>query len=316
MSQNNSNKNLLSQCIQMVQNMLSSFQSSYRFIRKYYFIIKFFNYIIILLKYILIIFILIVILLFITKKYLSYIKQNINNKSLKSNKLKFLTYNIQRLPYFFRDKINISKIINNYDIICLQEDFLPKINKDDLKDYNICHIGSNCFYKLIDSGLTIYSRIPLQFIEFVPFNNLKSVDILSDKGFLVVKYNDLFIINTHLQAPYTYKDLEDNIAIKQINQIFDYLKINNISKFIIIGDFNTELDKFICEEFSVLIPNKPTHYTEMKSVFNKTSATYKDGYCPLKIDGAIFNNIKINSHKLVKHDKLTDHMGVSFYVEL
>lgn len=267
-------------------------------------------------KYILIIFIFVNIILFLSKKHISYIKQNKNNSPIKNNKLKFLTYNIQRLPYFLRKRVNIDKILRKYDIVCLQEDFLPKISNYELDKFNICHIGTSSFYKLIDSGLTIYSRIPLQFIDFLQFKNLKSVDILSDKGFLVMKYNDLYIINTHLQAPYTQDDLKNNVGIQQINEIFDYLEKHYITKFIIIGDFNTELDKFICDKYSLLVPNEPTHYTEMKSIFNKTSATFKEGYTPLKIDGAIYNNIKINKHKLVKYDKKTDHLGVSFFVDL
>jgi exonuclease III len=238
----------------------------------------------------------------------------INRGILSENKLRFLTYNIQRLPYFFRPKLNIINLLDKYDILCFQEDFCPDININEFKFYNIIHIGADSHLKLVDSGLTIYSRIPLQFIDFIRFNNLDSVDKLSDKGFLIVKYSDIYIINTHLQASYNLIDGGSNIAKKQFKIIIKYLRKNKISKFIIMGDFNLELDK-LETKYLKLIPKKPTHYTEMSHILNKTSAFPQEGFLPLKIDGAVFNNIVIENSKTVKYDKYTDHIGVSFYLK-
>jgi exonuclease III len=246
-----------------------------------------------------------------TQKIIHY---KINIGTIYNHKLRFLTYNIQRLPYFFREKINISELLKKYDIICFQEDFCPEININEL-DFNIIHIGTDSHLKLVDSGLSIYSRIPLKFINFITFSNLGSVDKLSDKGFLVVKYNDLYIINTHLQASYNLDDDGSNIAKKQFKTIIKYLNKNKIKKFIIMGDFNLELNKLNTKSLQKLIPNKPTHYTEMSHVLNKTSAYPQDGFLGLKIDGAVYNNIILTNSKTVSHDKYTDHLGVSFYLK-
>lgn len=253
--------------------------------------------------------------------YLYYLKsqkiiyRQINIGNLYNDKLRFLTYNIQRLPYFFRPKININELLTKYDIICFQEDFCPDISINDLDYYNIIHIGADSHLKLVDSGLSIYSRFPLKFIDFISFSNLGSVDKLSDKGFLVVKHHDLYIINTHLQASYNLKDGGSNIAKKQFKTIIKYLNKNKINKFIIMGDFNLELDKLDTKLFNKLVPNKPTHYTEMSHILNKTSAFPKEGFLGLKIDGAVYNNINLINPKTVSHDSYTDHLGVSFYLK-
>lgn len=239
----------------------------------------------------------------------------IDRGTLYENKIRLLTYNIQRLPYFFRPKLNIIDLLEKYDIICFQEDFCPDIHPNELKYFNIFHIGADSHLKLVDSGLSIYSRIPLKFIDFVRFTNLGSIDKLSDKGFLVVKYKDIYIINTHLQASYNLTDGGSNIAKKQLQKIIKYLRKNEINKFIIMGDFNLELDKLKIKSFEKLIPKEPTHYTEMSNIFNKTSSYPQDGFIPLKIDGAIYNNVSVKKSKTVNYDKYTDHLGISFYLK-
>lgn len=252
---------------------------------------------------------------FYDKKSQKLIHHEINRGTIYNDKLRFLTYNIQRLPYLFRPKLNIIKLLEKYDIICFQEDFCPEILSSDLDYYNIFHIGADSHLKLVDSGLSVYSRIPLEFIDFVRFLDLGSIDKLSDKGFLIVKYKDIHIINTHLQASYNLEDGGSNIAKKQFKNIIRYLNKNKIKKFIIMGDFNLELDKLDTKSLLKLVQNEPTHYTEMSNIFNKTSAYPQEGFLPLKIDGAVYNNVSIEKSKTVSYDKYTDHLGISFFLK-
>ena len=250
---------------------------------------------------------------FTRKKFYTRIKQNIEFFP-ETNNLKILTYNIQRVPYFFlRPNIDINKLLESYDILCLQEDFYPNIFDKNLKNINVYHIGTNKWFKITDSGLTIYSKVYLEFIEFINFKKLESVDKLSDKGFLVTKYLDTYIINTHLQATYYIKDLANSVAYQQLNEIFEYLNKKKIKKFIILGDFNIDLDK-ININYNKAYPNCPTHYSKMNSIIFNSSAVPKKNYYGFIYDGAIYDNISCNNVRPVIHDNYTDHMGVSLNI--
>jgi len=244
------------------------------------------------------------------KKSVSYYKQNVKNDLLENNKIKVLTYNIQRLPYLFNPSINLNNLLENYDIVFLQEDFFPDI-EDNFK-FNICHIGTDNKFKLIDSGISIYSRIPLQYIDFIPFSNLTTVDKLSDKGFLIMKINDIYLINIHLQSSYYENDNNDNVSQNQITQIINYIENNFIKKFIIIGDFNVDIN-LIKTKYSLIIPHSPTHYRKQNSMFY-TSAFPIDDYIKCKYDGAMYNNLNIKNINLNYFDKYTDHLGLSLEI--
>ena len=115
-----------------------------------------------------------------------------NTLNLKTNKIKILTQNIQRLPYYFRKNVNIDNIMKKYDILCLQENFCSIIeNNKKCFNYN-CIIPNGSLFKVIDSGLSVYSKIKLKFIDFIRFNDLISVDKFCDKGFLVFKIYDIY----------------------------------------------------------------------------------------------------------------------------
>jgi exonuclease III len=215
------------------------------------------------------------------------------------------------MPYFLRPQINLEKLLENYDIVCLQEDFLPSINIKKF-NYNVCHIGNSDFSKIVDSGISIYSRVPLEFVNFISFNNLETVDKLSDKGFLIMKYFDLYIINIHLQSSYNQVN-NNKPTLNQVKQIINYINSNKIRQFIILGDFNINLD-MIKTDYNIIIPDNPTHYQHPTSML-KSSAHYKPGYIPLTIDGAIFNNLIISQVRLVNLDPYADHLGVELVID-
>ena len=247
------------------------------------------------------------------KKAVTLIKQNIIHPTINQDKLKVITYNIQRLPYLIRPSFDILHLLDKYDIICLQEDFYPSKKLTDI-NYNLCHIGTNSIFKLVDSGISIYSRIPLEFIEFISFQNLKSVDKLSDKGFLVMKHKDIYFFNIHLQSSYFDSDNNGLSTVVQLNQITDYITKNKIDKFIIIGDFNMELD-ILHTQYNKIVPDRPTHYQKPNSLFN-SSAFHKKNYIAHKFDGAIYNNLNITNIETSVWDDYADHMCVSFDLNL
>lgn len=227
----------------------------------------------------------------------------------RSNKLKILTYNIQRLPYLFRKNIDIDFLLTKYDIICLQENF----NNREIHRCN--SISPACrWFKLVDSGLTIYSKHNIEFIDFIPFNNLSSVDRLSDKGFLIVKIKDIYLINTHLQS--VYSEADDIITNNQLQTIFNRCK--HLNKVLICGDFNIDLRLFSENNgyFKTIIPNKPTHWNKQYSLFNSNASPFdvNNSLTPYFYDGGFYKNISIDNIQTVQEDELTDHLGVSFNV--
>ena len=228
--------------------------------------------------------------------------------NINTNEFKILTYNIQRLPYLFRPELNINNLLESYDIICLQENFCPIFGFNKVNYTSI--IPSSPFYKIVNSGLSIYSKYPIEYIDFVKFDNLKSIDRMSDKGFLVVKILDTYIINTHLQACYNFKEHHINETNHNLHNIIQYCK--KYKKVLICGDFNLELNNLIIDDYNKIVTNEPTHWHSMNSIFNESSATKKDKYYPFYFDGGIYKNLNINNIKTVNHDIYTDHLGVSF----
>ena len=243
----------------------------------------------------------------------------LENENIENNKISLLTYNIQRLPYLFRPNVNIKELMKMYDIICLQENFCSLFGTNrNCYEYNCVH-PSGSFFKLTDSGLSIYSKYKIKFINFIRFNNLNSVDKLSDKGFLIVKINDLFVVNTHLQSIYN-KDDKPDIAYNQLRQILSYCnKFNNL---IICGDFNICLSKindmYIKKyNYSKIITDIPTHWNSINGIFNDSYSYQKSSeYLSFYYDGGFYKNIFVDNIKTVNYDKYTDHLGVSFTIQI
>ena len=238
----------------------------------------------------------------------------ISNNLLPIKQVKLLTFNCQRLPYLFRTNVDIENLIKEYDIICLQENFSPIFGINKHVKNNNCIYPAGSLFKLLDSGLTIYSKYKIDFIDFIHFNNLKSIDRLSDKGFLVVKLKDIYIINTHLQANYTTSI--NDIAELQLNNILEYIKINNIERVVISGDFNINLNDLQVPEYNISISNIPTHWEKIdNSIFNSSSVEEKKGMVPCYFDGYIHKNINVSNIDVKKINNYSDHLGVSIEIE-
>ncbi len=255
----------------------------------------------------------IIIYYYIKKKFPYYILHN--NIPHSKNKLKVLTYNVQRLPFLiFRSSLDINKLLKKYDIICLQENFCRIIENYDTGKVN-CIIPECGFFKMVNSGLCIYSKFPIEYINFIRFDNLTSFDNFSDKGFLIVKINNIVIVNTHLQATYDLKNSYMSKSFKQLNLILDTIK--NYDRVLICGDLNINLDKLRIEKpYKIFYPKYPSHWSKMNSYLDNTSAIYKRNYLPFYFDGGIYKNINLSNVKNEYDDDSTDHTGVSFDISL
>ena len=221
-----------------------------------------------------------------------------NNKISKKpeSQINILSYNVQRLPIFFRRDIDINSLIEKYEIICLQEHMSNIRYSIQSYGYNIIHPAAKSYKVVTDSGLTIYSIYQIEFLDFVEYDKSESIDRFADKGFLVVKILDIIVINTHLQA------YGSHIKYDQFKQLFDYInsKFDKTIKIIIIGDFNLDLRTMIVEHFDKISPLESTHFDKE----------------PQFIDGAFYRNLNILYTGLEKMDKLTDHFGVCMQLKL
>jgi exonuclease III len=252
------------------------------------------------------IFILILILNYKRIKSMNILQNTIN--SIPNKQIKLLTFNCQRLPYLFRSNIDIDKLMNEYDIVCLQENFCSIFGTNKIKKYNCIH-PSGLIYKFVDSGLTIYSKHKIDFIGFIRFNNLKNIDILADKGFLIIKIKDIYVINTHLQGSYT--TIDNPTAQKQLESIINYVK--NMEKVLICGDLNIQLNELNIPNYNTIAPPIPTHWENLNMDFlSASSAEEKPGMVPCYFDGGIYKNINITNTIAKKIDNYSDHLGVSF----
>lgn len=237
-----------------------------------------------------------------------------SNRNFKLNNItKILTYNIERIPIYIRPKVDIDKLMKKYDIVCLQENFCNLIgfNKQSY-DYN-CIIPKGSFYRLIDSGLSIYSKYPMKYIDFIGFDKSSLIESLASKGFLVVQIADFILINTHLQASLNVYNDNSNITLNQLKTILSYIKKHNYHKVLICGDFNLDLKQLSVNGYNIVSTDQPTHYADYYSYFNsKTSAKPIEGFIGFYYDGGLYKGMMVSNIKTEMDDEYSDHKGVSF----
>jgi endonuclease/exonuclease/phosphatase family metal-dependent hydrolase len=150
------------------------------------------------------------------------------------------------------------------DIVCLQEcGFASQIESLRIPEYfqsfvplkvgKLAKVVTNVFRDKTEiaasGGLMILTKtkpIALQFVEFK--NQIKlfphTLAFFAEKaihrGFLILEFEDYFLINIHLTADFKKKWLDKNLAISssQINQLIEFIKTIKTKKIIITGDFN------------------------------------------------------------------------------
>jgi hypothetical protein len=253
-------------------------------------------------------------ILYYLKKNKNLIINDINEKELYKNKIKVITYNIQRLPIMiFRNNIDMEKIIKEYDLFFFQEDFTQIFKSRILYGLNCIIPGNNDLFncKITDSGLSIYSKYKIKFKKFVEFENLEFTDNLANKGFIIFELNDIIMINTHLQAG----GEKNKISLEQLQIIFKEVK--KYEKVLIVGDFNINIKDIlnIPPEYKKICTLIPTHWMK-NSFFGFGSSIYNRNYKPYFFDGGFYKNINISNIDTHYYDKFTDHLAVSFEIIL
>lgn len=164
--------------------------------------------------------------------------------------LKILLWNVWLLPSLLTDGKSkeragmISKLLNDFDIVVLNEAFTNKCTLT--KDLIHKHIirTPRTFYKLLDSGLMILSKYPVEDIHFLPFSSLENWDQFSSKGVLKLTVNfgnniKLDVYGTHLQAG--SRELDHKARLDQVNQVYQFVKNHsqfNIHPIVLCGDLN------------------------------------------------------------------------------
>lgn len=141
--------------------------------------------------------------------------------SLAAKELKLLSWNAFLLPGFVGVVMDIhqekripliANFINkgDYDIVALQEVFTEKYYKklkSRLKEKYPHDTGLpfRTWYKPVNSGLVIFSKLPLSHEKFHPFQRQRHADMFSSKGIqeaqvLISGTRKIHVINTHFQA--------------------------------------------------------------------------------------------------------------------
>lgn len=269
-----------------------------------------------------------------------------NNLFTPRNSIKFVVYNLQRLPYLLRD-INIDNIIHSYDVCILQEyfnDLFFKRNrylKNSNKFFNSA--GKNIISsKIIDSGLVTTANISLDFIDFIHFKKYKSVDKFANKGFLVSKLNlsihtkkdtqkhILFIVNTHLQNFYTLNEYNCSIISKQLKIIDNYICNNilnnnaynkNFVSLLVAGDFNRNLKDILwsIQPQQIISTKTPTVWDNRDGLIPiSTPRQIHHTQFPYWTDGAFLwsHLFKARNISNIILDKYTDHCGIEFFLDV
>ncbi len=167
-------------------------------------------------------------------------------------------------------------------------------------------------------GLMVLSKTKPITVEFVRFaNQIKPfphalvflVEKTIHRGFLVLEFEDYFLINIHLTADFKKKWLDKNLATSssQTKQLIEFIQTIKHKKIIITGDFN-------------FTPKNAT-YTHLDDNFdlidisNNIPFTYIDKKAKLDY---IFTNLKFfyTENKLVTFTKPpSDHFAIMAEIE-
>lgn len=175
------------------------------------------------------------------------------------HELRILSWNIQMLPRLLlkisRGPIRRARLISqhiiddNIDIIVFQEAFdqrARRILKRGLRDiypYKIGPANRAGFRLKTNSGIVIYSKIPVKKLGTIDFKDCENDDCLARKGALLVEAEwmgvTFQVLGTHLEAggPQWIKRNQ----YSEIRQLIDRYRRDSVPQFL-CGDFNTNID--------------------------------------------------------------------------
>ena len=169
--------------------------------------------------------------------------------------LKILSLNAWDIPIasYNRDKrlddLIIHVIDYNYDIVLLQEMFIPKDIETLIEQlgysYNIIYPKNTGipFVNWITSGLVILSKYPFINHESYTWKERKGIEVAAKKGALQttirVGQTELVFFNVHLQAD-TKSTNHQSVREMQMQQLAGYISALDHEFFILAGDFNSD----------------------------------------------------------------------------
>lgn len=175
--------------------------------------------------------------------------------------LRILTLNIYMRSWSVYDDKNsrlerfINVYLEKYDVVCLQEMYgvftfrcHSLVERARGLGFKYCVVPKNpeiSSRKLMDSGLVILSRFPIVRADFIAYKSGVYIDNYCEKGFqcckLSVNGDNLYLVNTHLQAGYSLNDRKAMcIRRDQITQLERYLRKYKDSTIILCGDMNCD----------------------------------------------------------------------------
>lgn len=198
----------------------------------------------------------------------------------------------------------------NYDIVCMQEAFgvctiYAKELIETMKSHGFqwyCIPQNPSGFKIVDSGLIVFSKIPIVNYQFVPFNEPgEGADKLAEKGFQIINLsNNTTIINTHTQANVSPNSLQ--IQLNQIKQLASHIANHNNT--IICGDFN--IDFYDTQKYTQMINilNLPKSHDILYD--NKQATTHNNE----RLDYIFYNPSLCTNTQVVDMKDISDHNGI------
>lgn len=230
-------------------------------------------------------------------------------------KLRVLTYNIQKFPWSMKSLDALSAFAKDYDVIFLQECFSDTWQSlsEVLPDF-YCFRGTLNRLNMMNSGLAILSRYPIDSGAFLEFSHANpwTLDILSEKGWLSAVLNVdgrmIRVMNTHLQSCDFHR--YDRTALTQFDELCAYLSTVH-EPYILGGDFNVDVQDLKGNYRGLggmSYPSEPTIYIHFGT--SMTSARPRRGYTGMTLD-YFFSSFPVAAEaRVVDFPEYSDHQPV------
>ncbi|MBN1790248.1 MAG: sphingomyelin phosphodiesterase [Bacteroidales bacterium] len=281
-----------------------------------------------------------------THRLVSSGENKIHGNPQEQQYLKILSWNIYMLPYgsLINHNVKRAKAIANqipkfdYDIVIFEEAFdrqarviLKKVLKNYFP-YNYGPVNKLPYSFRINSGIWVFSKIPLRSLSEIEFQTCYGIDKIARKGAVLLEgiwHEQRFqLVCTHLQA-----NSPDHIRHQQCMEIKEKLlgnyTVENVPQ-IICGDFNIEMDDqknyrnmltILDSDNGILAGEIQTSYDEVDNEL----AQKKDGKKQLidyilirnkQLVNSISRRILVLKEYKDKHEfNLSDHYGIEASIQ-
>lgn len=262
--------------------------------------------------------------------------------------LKILSWNIKMLPLSFIKKKNhhtrarkIAKELQKreYDIIVFQEAFRAssrKVLKKKLrKKYPYIYGPANRWWSptKTNSGIWVLSKIPLEELETIAFENCEGSDCLARKGALLLegdwKGNTFQVLGTHLEAGGPDK-IRKNQFRELANKLLKKHQKEKVPQFI-CGDMNTAQNDSLYQEMLTILQAEDIQLSKNTDVkftsYNAKKQTKVIDYILLKKNKLKFSKLARSIRMIGEkwdlknpimvdtHGGLSDHLAVEIIAE-